>query len=165
MRPVAEGGVLPAKGMVDVISCLTPDGSQIRYDIRNGVWVCFEGDTEYVRNCFIEYKVMTDSTGRYAVNYKRWHLIGLELAISVAAAGLRREATGAAREFRADVSAIAKCDLSAGEMLDGEGGYTVVGGLRPARLSWASRSPADMRHPLAASKPFIGKSGGSPDAA
>jgi predicted homoserine dehydrogenase-like protein len=69
------------------------------------------------------------------VNYKRWHLIGLELGISVAAVGLRREATGAAREFRADVCAVAKRNLSAGEVLDGEGGYTVVGGLRPARVS------------------------------
>ena len=31
--------------------------------------------------------------------------------------------------------AVAKRDLSAGELLDGEGGYTVSGGLRPALLS------------------------------
>ncbi|MCX8508305.1 MAG: Gfo/Idh/MocA family oxidoreductase, partial [Rhodobacteraceae bacterium] len=108
MRPVAEGGVLSHKGMVEVISCLRPDGSMIPYDIRNGVWVCFEGDTEYARNCFTEYKVMTDTTGRYSVNYKRWHLIGLELGVSVAAVSLRHEPTGVAREFRADVAAIAK---------------------------------------------------------
>jgi predicted homoserine dehydrogenase-like protein len=69
------------------------------------------------------------------VNYRRWHLIGLELGISVAAVGLRREATGVAREFRADVAAIAKRDLAAGEILDGEGGATVAGGLRPAAVS------------------------------
>ncbi len=135
MRPVAEGGVLPRKGMVEVISCLRPDGSMIPYDIRNGVWVCFEGDSDYARNCFVEYKVMTDSTGRYSVNYRRWHLIGLELGVSVAAVGLRREATGVGREFRADVAAIAKRDLAAGEILDGEGGATVTGGLRPAAVS------------------------------
>jgi predicted homoserine dehydrogenase-like protein len=135
MRPAEHGGVLPASGMVEVISSLKPDGTPIPYDIRNGVWVCFEGDTDYVRNCFVEYKVMTDTTGRYAVNYKRWHLIGLELGISVAAVGLRREATGAACGFRADVSAFAKRNLTAGEVLDGEGGYTVMGGLRPAKLA------------------------------
>ena len=135
MRPVSEGGVLPAKGMVEVISSLRPDGTPIPYDIRNGVWVCFEGDTDYARNCFVEYKVMTDTSGHYAVNYKRWHLIGLELGISVAAVGLRGEPTGVAREFRADVAAVAKRDLAVGEILDGEGGYTVMGGLRPAALS------------------------------
>ena len=73
MRPRAEGGQLDRKGMVDVISCLTREGEQIPYDIRKGVWVCFEGDTEYLRNCFEEYKVITDPSGRYMSLYKRWH--------------------------------------------------------------------------------------------
>ena len=137
MRPKAEGGELERKGMVEVISCITRDGEPIAHDIRKGVWVVFEADTEYLKNCFEEYKVVTDPTGRYMCNYKRWHLIGLELAVSVASVGLRGEATGAAREFRADVAAVAKRDLAAGETLDGEGGYTVSGGLRPAALSVA----------------------------
>ncbi len=135
MRPQSEGGVLERKGMVEVASCLTRDGQQIQHDIRKGVWVCFEADTEYLKNCFEEYKVVTDPSGRYMTNYKRWHLIGLELAVSVAAVGLRGEATGVATSFRADVAAIAKRDLAAGETLDGEGGYTVSGGLRPAFIS------------------------------
>jgi len=48
---------------------------------------------------------------------------------------LRGEATGFATSFRADVAAIAKRDLAANETLDGEGGYTVSGGLRPASIS------------------------------
>jgi predicted homoserine dehydrogenase-like protein len=76
--------------------------------------------------------VRTDSSGRYACLYKRWHLIGLEVGISVASVGLRGEATGAAIGFNADVVATAKRDLKAGETLDGEGGYTVWGKLLPA---------------------------------
>jgi predicted homoserine dehydrogenase-like protein len=49
MRPRSEGGVLEAKGQVEVVSCLTADGAQIPNDIRKGVWVCFEGDSEYTR--------------------------------------------------------------------------------------------------------------------
>jgi predicted homoserine dehydrogenase-like protein len=79
--------------------------------------------------------VRTDPTGRYACLYKRWHLIGLEVGISVASVGLRREATGAAACFNADVVATAKRDLKAGETLDGEGGYTVWGKLLPAQKS------------------------------
>ena len=136
-RPRAEGGVLDHKGMVEVISCLREDGTQIEHDIRKGVWVCFEADTEYLQNCFEEYKVVTDPSGRYMVNYKRWHLIGLELPYSVACVGIRGEPTGVATEFRADVAAVAKRALKAGEVLDGEGGYTVSGGLRPASASVA----------------------------
>ena len=96
------------------------------------MWVVFEGDTEYIRRCFVEYGVRTDESGRYACMYKRWHLIGLEVGISVASVGLRHEPTGVATGFRADVVAAAKRELKAGETLDGEGGYTVVGRLMPA---------------------------------
>ncbi|MEZ5908792.1 MAG: SAF domain-containing protein [Hyphomicrobiaceae bacterium] len=139
MRPRAEGGCLEREGMVEVVSCLTADGEPIPYDIRKGVWVCFRGDSDYIRNCFEEYKVITDPSGRYMSLYKKWHLIGLELPVSVASVGLRGEPTGAARDFRGDVVAIAKRDLAAGEVLDGEGGYTVSGGLRPASVSVAGR--------------------------
>jgi predicted homoserine dehydrogenase-like protein len=64
----------------------------------------FEGETEYIRNCFKEYMVRTDPSGRYACMYKRWHLIGLELGISVASVGLRGEPTGCATGWRADAS-------------------------------------------------------------
>ena len=136
-RPIAEGGVLHQKGQVEVISSLEKDGRVIPYDIRMGVFVVFEGETEYIRNCFKEYMVRTDPTGRYACLYKRWHLIGLELGISVASVGLRGEATGAATCFNADVIATAKRDLKPGEVLDGEGGYTVWGKLFQAGKSLA----------------------------
>jgi predicted homoserine dehydrogenase-like protein len=135
MRPREEGGQLHHKGQVEVVSSLNQDGSKIDYDIRFGVWVVFEGDTDYIRRCFTEYGVRTDPSGRYACLYKRWHLIGLEVGISVASVGVRGESTGCATGFRADVAASAKRDLQAGEVLDGEGGYTVVGRLMPAQES------------------------------
>ena len=96
------------------------------------------GDTEYIRRCFTEYGVRTDPSGRYACLYKRWHLIGLEVGISVASVGLRGEATGCATGFRGDAVATAKRALNAGEILDGEGGYTVVGRLMRAGDSLAA---------------------------
>jgi predicted homoserine dehydrogenase-like protein len=137
MRPRDEGGVLERKGLVEVVSCLREDGSAIPYDIRNGVWVSIEADTDYIRHCFEEYKVLTDPSGRYMCLYKRWHLIGLELGISIASIGLRREPTGVPRCFNADAVATAKRDLRVGEILDGEGGYTVFGKLTPAKRSLA----------------------------
>jgi predicted homoserine dehydrogenase-like protein len=132
MRPKSEGGVLHHKGQVEVVSSLRRDGAVIPYDIRFGVWVVFEGETDYIRRCFEEYGVKTDPSGRYACMYKRWHLIGLEVGISVASVGLRREPTGCAAGWRADAVAVSKRNLKTGELLDGEGGYTVVGRLMPA---------------------------------
>jgi len=146
-RPIAEGGVLHHKGQVEVVSSLEKDGRVIPYDIRFGVFVVFEGDTQYVRNCFREYMVRTDPSGRYACLYKRWHLIGLEVGISVASVAVRGESTGCATGFRADVVAAAKRGLCAGELLDGEGGYTVVGKLMPARASLAQGAlPLGLAH-------------------
>ena len=134
-RPKSEGGVLEKKGMVEVISCLERDGRAIGYDIRMGVWVTVEGETDYVRHCFEEYKAHTDPSGRYFTLYKRWHLIGLEVGLSVASVALRGEPTGVAQDWNADVVATAKRDLNPGDMLDGEGGYTVWGKLLPAATS------------------------------
>jgi predicted homoserine dehydrogenase-like protein len=134
-RPRSEGGVLERKGMVEVVSSLEADGRRIPYDIRMGVWVTVEAETDYIRNCFEEYNAHTDPSGRYFTLYKRWHLIGLEVGVSVASVALRGEPTGVATCWNADVVATAKRDLAAGETLDGEGGYTVWGKLLPAERS------------------------------
>ncbi len=153
-RPIAEGGVLHAKGQVEVISSLEKDGRVIPYDIRFGVFVVFEGETEYIRNCFKEYMVRTDPSGRYACLYKRWHLIGLEVGISVASVAVRGESTGAATCWNADVVATAKRDLKAGEMLDGEGGYTVWGKLFQAQKSHATGGlPLGLAHEVKVLRP------------
>ncbi len=136
-RPISEGGVLERKGMVEVISSLETDGRVIPYDIRMGVWVTVEAETDYIKHCFEEYKAHTDPSGRYFTLYKRWHLIGLEVGVSVASVALRGEPTGVATGWNADVVATAKRDLAPGEVLDGEGGYTVWGKLLPARTSMA----------------------------
>jgi len=134
-RPIEEGGVLERKGMVEVISSLEANGRKIPYDIRMGVWVTVEAETDYIKNCFEEYNAHTDPSGRYFTLYKRWHLIGLEVGMSVASVALRGEPTGVATGWNADVVATAKRDLQPGEMLDGEGGYTVWGKLLPAEVS------------------------------
>jgi predicted homoserine dehydrogenase-like protein len=155
MRPVSEGGVLARKGLVEVVSSLTADGKPIPNDIRKGVWVCIEGDSEYIRRCFREYGVVTDPSGRYMSMFRRWHMIGLELGISIASVGLRREATGAPIVFNADVVATAKRNLSEGEVLDGEGGYTVFGKLSPARTSLASGAlPLGLAHNVRLRRPI-----------
>jgi predicted homoserine dehydrogenase-like protein len=137
LRPHNEGGILPRKGMVEVISSLTRDGAEIPDSLRWGVYVVFEGETDYARRCFAEYGVATDDTGRYAALWRPYHFIGLELGHSVASAALRREPTGCSTAWAGDCVAVAKRALRAGEMLDGEGGATVWGKCIPAARSRA----------------------------
>ncbi len=136
LRPREAGGQLHHAGQVEVISSLERDGRPVLRDLRWGVYVTFgvgaPAGADYVQRCFGEYGFSTDPSGRYAAMYKPFHAIGLELGISVAAVGLRGEPTGAPVAWHGDVVATAKRDLGAGEMLDGEGGYTVYGKLLPA---------------------------------
>ena len=132
LRPRQDGGTLDGPGMVEVVSSLNRDGTAVERDLRWGVYVVFRAPGDYQARCFAEYGLVTDASGRYAAMYKPFHLIGLELGISVASAALRNEATGAPTGFRADVAAVAKRALAAGERLDGEGGATVWGRLMPA---------------------------------
>ncbi len=158
LKPRAEGGQLDHAGQVEVISSVERDGRPVFRDLRWGVYVTFRAgehaDRAYVERCFKEYGIVTDPSGRYAAMYKPSHLIGLELGISVASIGLRREATGAATGWRGDVVATAKRDLKAGETLDGEGGYTVYGKLMPAAESLAAGGlPIGLAHHVRLVKP------------
>ena len=135
LKPQADGGILAHRGQVEVISSLQRDGSPVPRDLRWGVYVTFAAGSEYVKRCFSEYGLKTDASGEYSSMYKPYHLIGLELGLSVASVGLRGEPTGAPVCWNGDVVATAKRDLAAGEMLDGEGGFTVYGKLLPARES------------------------------
>lgn len=139
LRPQALGGVLSTRsggtGQVEVVSSLERDARAVFRDLRWGVFVVLEAPNDYAAACFRQYGLQTDSTGRYAAQYKPYHLIGLELSISILSAVLRAEPTGVSRRFNADAVAVAKRDLVAGETLDGEGGYTVYGKLMRARDS------------------------------
>lgn len=135
LKPASAGGVLEHKGQVEVVSSIQRDGSPVERDLRWGVYAVFEAPNDYTAACFRQYGLATDDSGRYAAMYKPFHLIGLELNISVLSAALRGEPTGSTRSFAGDVASVAKKPLKAGEMLDGEGGYTVWGKLIPARRS------------------------------
>ncbi len=131
LRP-GNAGVLHHSGQVEVISSVNRDGSPVPNDLRWGVYVVFEAPNDYAARCFQEYGVVTDPTGRISALYRPFHLIGLELNVSILSAALRNEATGAPTGFRGDVVSTAKRDLRAGEMLDGEGGACVWGKLMTA---------------------------------
>ena len=147
LRPAAEGGLLDTAGQVEVVSSLERDGRPVFRDLRWGVYVVLKAPNDYAAACFRQYGMNTDSTGQYSAMYKPFHLIGLELNISILSAALLGQPTGSTRAFTGDVVATAKRDLKAGEMLDGEGGFTVWGKLYPAARSAAMNAlPIGLAH-------------------
>jgi predicted homoserine dehydrogenase-like protein len=145
--PRDAGGQADGQGIVEVISSLERDGRPVFRDLRWGVYVVFEAPNDYSRDCFFQYGLPTDRSGRYAAMYKPFHLIGMELSISVLSAALRKEPTGCSRAFNADAVAIAKKDLKPGDHLDGEGGYTVWGKCISAKASVTKQAlPIGLAH-------------------
>jgi predicted homoserine dehydrogenase-like protein len=137
-KPKADGGVLEKAGVTEVTSSVYRDGTDVPHSLVMGTYVVIEAASAYGQECFREYSMLPDSSGRYASLYRPTHMIGLELGISVASAALRREATGQPICFNSDVVATAKRDLKTGEMLDGEGGFCVWGKQTPAKTSLAN---------------------------
>ncbi len=128
-------GKLHHKGQVEVVSSVERDDTTVPNDLRWGVFVVFSAPNAYTMRCFKEYGVVTDASGTLAALHRPFHLIGLELNVSIFSAALRGEPTGSPKAFVADVVATAKRDLKPGEILDGEGGYLVWGRLMPAAQS------------------------------
>jgi predicted homoserine dehydrogenase-like protein len=136
-KPKSAGGTLEKAGVTEVVSSVYRDGGDVPHHLALGTYVVFEGESDYARQCFKEYAMLPDRSGRYAALYRPIHMIGLELGVSIASAALRKEPTGAPTGFRSDVAATAKRALAAGEVLDGEGGFCVWGKQVPAERSLA----------------------------
>ena len=134
-RPSSVGGALAHEGSVDVMSSVNRDGTWIPHNTQEGVFVVVKATNAYVSGCFSEYPWHPDPTMQYAALYRPYHYVGLELNVSIANAALRGISTGHPVGFYGDVVATAKKDLTAGEFLDGEGGFTVWGKLVSAQYS------------------------------
>jgi len=134
-KPASHGGSLSRAGTTEVVSSLTREGETIEHHLAMGTFVVVRPTTDYARQCFKEYHMLPDASGEYGALYRPTHMIGLELGVSVASAALRAEPTGSPVCFSSDVVAVAKRDLKAGDMLDGEGGFCVYGRQMPAGRS------------------------------
>jgi predicted homoserine dehydrogenase-like protein len=136
--------------MVDVVSCVREDESFVPDHLRWGVYVTFTSESAYARRCFGEYGITTDPSGRYAALWRPYHLIGLEIGVSVASVALRGEPTGAPfAGHRAEVVCATRVPLARGATIDGEGGYAVYGMCVPAELARERRLiPMGLAHGL-----------------
>ena len=135
LKPKKYGGLLEENGQVEVVSSLERDGRPVFKDLRWGVYAVLEAPNDYAASCFKQYGMNTDDTGQFSAMYKPFHLIGMELNISIFSAALLNQATGQTQKFTGDVVSTSKRNLKKGEILDGEGGSTVWGKLVSSNLS------------------------------
>lgn len=138
LKPKAAGGLLERSGTVEIVASENRDGTPIEGHLRWGVYIVFKAGTDFLRRFLTMHDFLRDESNEYGAVYRPFHLIGIELGISVASAALRGEATGSAEDFIADVASIAKKDLKPGDVLDGEGGYAVFGRLVTSQESLAN---------------------------
>ncbi len=135
MIPKKDGGLIEKEGQVEVISSIDLEKKDIQNDLRWGVYIVLKAKNEYVKNCFKDYGMVTDSSGNYSAIWRPYHYIGLELAQSIYSIALDNRATGFTKNYNAEVASIAKKDLKKGEKLDGEGGFCARGRLINSKKS------------------------------
>lgn len=127
MRPKADGGILDQTGVVELAPpVLKADGTvDLESSVTPGVYLVVTSDHPQICADFT-YLLMGD--GPYYGLYRPYHLCAIETPYSIARAFFYGEATlnpiGAPV---AEVIAVAKRDLSAGELITGSGGAEVTG--------------------------------------
>ena len=127
MRPQEEGGILSRTGVVELAAPVLGEDNTV--DLENsvtpGVYLVVTSDHPQIREDFT-YLLMGE--GPYYGLYRPYHLCAIETPFSIARAALSGEATlsplGAPV---AEVIAVAKRDLVAGQVLTGSGGAEVTG--------------------------------------
>lgn len=117
--PREAGGILDDVKVVDY--CTGP--------VAPGVFVIVRSDSEVVTE---ELSYLKLGKGPYFSLYRPYHLASIEAPLSIAEAVIDGDASLHPVAWRADVSAIAKRDLAAGDRIDGIGGFTVHGDAVPA---------------------------------
>ncbi len=139
-----DGGLLERSGVVELANCVGPDGEDMPGSQANGVFVVIRTHNPILGEDLPFYGLpgsgVAVGTGGYAAFYRPFHLCGIETPMSVAEAALLGRATAAALPTPvADVIAVAKRDLRAGDLLDGSGGKNVRAVIERAEVARAER--------------------------
>ena len=126
---VEEGGLLSQHGVIELANSVAADGETMLDDpLKMGVFAVIRAEHPFIREDLTNYNCHPGGDGKNFLLYRPYHLVAIEAPITIAQAALYGMPTGAPRPTpSADVIAVAKRDLQAGEVLDGGGGYTVLG--------------------------------------
>ena len=136
-----EGGILSRHGVIELANSVATDGkTKLPNGLGMGVFAVIRTDHPFTQEDLTSYFLHPGGNGHNYLLYRPYHLVAVEAPISIAMAALYGQATGATLPTpTTEVLTVAKRDLAAGEMLDGGGGYTVVGICEKAEIARAER--------------------------
>jgi predicted homoserine dehydrogenase-like protein len=131
--PVEEGGILEARGAIDVpVVMHSPDEPSV----DGGVYVVVANDDACSRAVMIQKGLVANSRKTAMLVYRPHHLCGAETAMSILCAGLLGVPTGSACVLpRVDMIGTADRDLGAGEVLGVDGGLGYSPDLRASMVT------------------------------
>jgi predicted homoserine dehydrogenase-like protein len=112
--PASDGGILTRRGCVDYSTG----------PIAPGVFAVVYSDNDRIRT---DMRFITHAEGPYYLHFRPYHLCDLETPQSIAEAVLMGEVTVAAEGRHAEVVAVAKRDIHAGQRVGGIGGPDYFG--------------------------------------
>lgn len=112
--PASDGGILTRRGCVDYSTG----------PIAPGVFAVVYSDNHRIRT---DMRFITHAAGPYYLHFRPYHLCDLETPQSIAEAVLMGEVTVAAEGRYAEVVAVAKRDIRAGQRVGGIGGSDYFG--------------------------------------
>lgn len=126
-----RGGILTARGAVEAVSVIHPDGSFVERGLRGGLYAVIAAADAFPIESLASYGeiigMMIGQKSGYAMIYRPQHFVGHEVPIGIARLMVYGASSGRPKWRTAEVVSAAKRPLKPGEVLDGEGGYAAYG--------------------------------------
>lgn len=136
----SEGGILSQHGVVELANSVAGDGKTLLPNgLKMGVFCVVRSEHPFTQEDLRDYYFMATGGGDHNyLLYRPYHLVAVEAPMSILSAVFHQQATGSCLPTAtAECITIAKRDLEAGEVLDGGGGYTVLGMCEKASIAQA----------------------------
>lgn len=126
---MSEGGLLSQHGVVELANSVGPDGKTLLPNpLAMGVFVVIRTDHPFIQEDLKTYYLAAGGDNHNYTLWRPYHLVAVEAPISIMNAVFYGTTTGGTLPTpTAECITVAKRHLEEGEMLDGGGGYTVLG--------------------------------------
>lgn len=136
-----EGGLLSQHGVVELANSVAADGKTLLPNaLKMGVFCVIRTDHPFIQEDLRSYYLAPGGNDHNYVLWRPYHLVAVEAPISIMNAVFYGQTTGACLPTpTAECVTVAKRHLEEGELLDGGGGYTVLGHCEKATVANAER--------------------------
>lgn len=125
------GGILSREGVVEAVSAMRADETWVERNVRGGVYAVVAGADDFASTSLGAYGdiigMQIGKQSKHLLIYRPQHFVGHEVPIGIVRMILTGDAIRGSQTHSVEVICTAKRNLSAGQTLDGEGGYLTYG--------------------------------------